>query len=98
MEYFKLPFAGYRQDNDASIDGSYSRYRSSSPYGADFLGYVRYLNLSSSSVYASNSDYSRTLGLSVRCFKNSYVAPTNTYALIFDSQSGSEVATRYTTS
>ena len=49
----------------------------------------------SSRVKAANVS-NRALGFSVRCFKDSYVAPTNTYTLTFDSQSGSEVATRYT--
>ena len=42
------------------------------------------------------NDYDlRAEGISIRCFKNTYEVPT-TYTLTFDSQSGSEVAPRYT--
>ena len=92
MDYFKLPFAGYRYYNDASLNGqgSYGYYWSSSPLSASSNG-ARGLSLDSSDVYASSySD--RAYGYSVRCFKDSYVAPIS-YTLTFDSQGGDEVAT-----
>ena len=75
MDYFKLPFAGYRYYNDASLNsrGSYGYYWSSSPYSAS-SNIARYLSLDSSNVYADHDD-DRAYGDSVRCFKDSYVAP-----------------------
>lgn len=91
MNYFKLPFAGYRDGSSASLysQGSYGYYWSSSPLSAGSY-YARYLGLSSSNVGADGSYY-RALGYSVRCFKDSYVASPSTYTLTFDSQSGSIV-------
>ncbi len=94
---FNIPFAGNRNHYYASLynQGARGYYWSSSPYGVDHPDRVRYMDLDSSRVKAANVS-NRALGFSVRCFKDSYVAPTNTYTLTFDSQSGSEVASRYT--
>ena len=92
MNYFKLPFAGYRYYGSASLYdlGSYGFYWSSSPSSASSK-YARRLYLGSSNVDADDYD-NRADGLSVRCFKDSYVAPIS-YTLTFDSQGGDEVAT-----
>ena len=92
MSYFQIPFAGVRSYYDASLNnqGSNGYYWSSSPNSAG-SNYARYLSLNSSSVLANDTS-SRALGLSVRCFKDTYEAPT-TYTLTFDSQGGDEVAT-----
>ena len=88
MDYFKLPFAGSRHYYDASLNyqGSYGYYWSSSP-GSASSDYARLLRLSSSNVRASNSYY-RALGFSVRCFKDSYVAPIS-YTLELHANGGS---------
>ena len=76
--YFKLPFAGYRDPWE--LGGTIVRqevvggYWSSSPHSD--LNYVYKLSLSnSSSIFASNYTV-KSDGYSVRCFKDSYVAPT----------------------
>ena len=94
MNYFQLPLAGYRDGADTSsfFQESYGMYWSSSPSSASSDA-ARLLLISSSDVDANRNLY-RAYGDSVRCFKDSYVAPT-TYSLTFDSQNGSEVATRY---
>jgi len=75
---FKLPFAGYRDNWNASLNnqGSDGYYWSSSPYSASSY-YARRLYLSSSYVGADAINY-RAGGFSVRCFKDSYVAPSFT--------------------
>ena len=80
---FKLPFAGRRNYSDASLNlqGSYGFYCSSSPFSAS-SNLARFLLLDSSYVYA-DSIYSRADGVSVRCFKDSHVAPS-TYTLKLD--------------
>ena len=87
----KLPFAGSRYYEDASLynHGSFGLYWSSSPSDSDNPDSARTLYLYSSDVRAIYN-YNRAVGLSVRCFKDSYDAPT-IYTLIFDSQGGSEV-------
>ena len=77
-----MPFAGYRNYSDASLDNqeSYGFYWSSS-YSSDYPGDARYLYLDSSNVYA-DGDGSRALGSSVRCFKDSYVAPDSSWTII----------------
>ena len=85
---FKLPFAGRRDFSSADLEsqGSYGYYWSSSPYGSDNPILARYLRLDSSSVNASSRS-ARAFGLSVRCFKDSYVAPS-TYTLELDANGG----------
>ena len=89
----KLPFAGYRIYSTADLkhQGSFGLYWSSSPHSAG-SNLARLLNLDSSYVRAVSSSR-RAIGLSVRCFKDSYVAP-KTYTLTFDSQGGSEVTSQ----
>lgn len=83
MEYFKLPFAGYRQYYDASLNGqeSYGVYWSSSPYSADDPNFARCLGLILSIVGANNNN-DRAFGYSVRCFKDTYEVPS-TYIVRF---------------
>ena len=80
---FLLPMAGYRNYSDASLSnqGSFGLFWSSSPSSAG-SNYARRLGLDSSYVYANLSDY-RAFGFSVRCFKDSSLAP-NTYTLELD--------------
>ena len=88
MDYFKLPFAGIRDYSDASLSdqGSNGGYWSSSPDWASSK-YARSLVLDSSSAYANYNDY-RAYGYSVRCFKDSYVAPTISYSLELHANGG----------
>ncbi|MBR4567497.1 hypothetical protein IKO18_03550 [bacterium] len=82
QEYFKLPFAGGRNSSTADLkaQGSYGYYWSSSPYSAGSSS-ARTLDLDSSYV---DADYinGRAYGLSVRCFKDSYVASPETSNLV----------------
>ena len=89
MDYFKLPFAGGRNYYGASLNGqgSYGYYWSSSPSSASSNN-ARYLYLDSSSVYA-NDYYYRANGFSVRCFKDSCVAPSISYTLELHANGGS---------
>ena len=89
MDYFKLPFAGDRSYYDASLNdqGSYGYYWSSSPNSAS-SNIARDLYLGSSSVDASYLS-NRAYGLSVRCFKDSYVAPSISYTLELHANGGS---------
>ena len=82
MNYFKLPFAGYRNLSNASLyyQGSYGLYWSSSPYSAG-SNYARLLGLLSSDVRAYNNGR-RAFGRSVRCFKDSYVASPESSNLV----------------
>ena len=93
MKYFKLPFAGLRNCSSAGLvsQGSIGYYWSSSPYGSDYPDIARGLYLDSSLVNASDYGH-RAYGFSVRCFKDSYLAPQS-YNLTFNSQGGSEVVT-----
>jgi hypothetical protein len=78
-----IPFAGRRSSSYASLDlqGSYGIYWSSSPYGSSNPNRASSLDLNSSNVNANNG-YERAYGLSVRCFKNSYVAPDPNWTVI----------------
>ena len=82
MTYFKLPFAGDRSYStaDPSSQGSDGYYWSSSPHSAGSYR-ARYFRLKSSRVYAYDV-YNRAPGLSVRCFKDSYVASPETSNLV----------------
>jgi hypothetical protein len=70
----KMPFAGYRsRDNGAfSYGGSYGRYWSSSPNGANGYNLGFY-----SSYIGPSSNYGRAIGFSVRCFKNDALVAVN---------------------
>lgn len=87
---FKLPFAGRRKLSDASLEhqGSYGFYWSSSPLSPLSVSSasVRTLSLDSYQVNAGSISY-RAIGISVRCFKNSDIAP-RTYDLEFDANGG----------
>ena len=74
-----MPFAGSRTYQAAALSSQGSRwiYWSSSPYG----NRSRCLFLNSSSVTADSLDY-RSRAFSVRCFKNSYVAPDSSWTVI----------------
>ena len=88
QEAFLLPRAGTRNYSSASLDiqGSDGYYWSSSPYGSSDPYSARRLYLGSSDVYADDND-NRAYGFSVRCFKDSYVAPS-TYTLELDANGG----------
>ena len=83
IETFKLPFAGYR-DYDSSVygQGGNGGYWSSSPYDDSSSLYFLF---DSSNIGQDGSR--RAYGLSVRCFKDSYEAPS--FHLFFESNSGS---------
>ena len=89
MDYFKLPFAGGRNYYGASLNGqgSYGYYWSSSPSSASSDS-ARRLYLGSSNVNA-NFNLDRAYGYSVRCFKDSYVAPSISYTLELHANGGS---------
>lgn len=83
MNKFYIPFAGGRDYSTAGLklQGSNGGYWSSSPYGSVYPSYARVLDLYSSSVYADNRSR-RAFGLSVRCFKDSYVASPESSNLV----------------
>ena len=83
QEYFKLPFAGGRNSSTADLkaQGSNGLYWSSSPLGSARPYGAHPLALGSSLVDAHGSN-SRANGLSVRCFKDSYVASPETSNLV----------------
>lgn len=84
MEYFKLPFAGFRGYFSAFLNGQGfdGIYWSSSPYGSDDPNRrARRLYLGSSLVRADDYEY-RAHGYSVRCFKDTYEVPS-TYIVRF---------------
>ena len=85
---FKLPFAGGRDCYDASLydQGSYGYYWSSSP-SYIYTNILRF----DSSVVRSDYETFRVLGTSVRCFKNTYEAPSFTIEL--DANGGEVVET-----
>ena len=78
-----IPFAGYITDLTAQFrsKGSYGGYWSSSPSGSDYPNKSLFFYLNSSSVGADSSN-NRAYGLSVRCFKNSFVVPTSSWTVI----------------
>ena len=74
-----MPFAGYRDYSTANIgsQGSVGSYWSSSSYNSVARGFY----LDSSNVSA-DSNYYRTYGYAVRCFKNSFEKPTSSWTVI----------------
>ena len=77
----KLPFTGRRNYNDADVYdvGSDGRYWSSTPGDAD-NAYRFYFHSS----YVSPQDRSyRSIGYSVRCFKDSPVVPTSSWTKLY---------------
>lgn len=77
-----MPFAGYRDYSTADLknQGSYGLYWSSSPDSSSSANAYN-LRIGSGTVYTEYWNY-RALGLSVRCFKNSYVEPTSSWTVI----------------
>lgn len=83
MDYFYISFAGSRYYSNATLDGqgSYGNYWSSSPSDSDHPYGARYLSLYSPYVLADNGGR-RGFGVSVRCFKDSYVASPESSNLV----------------
>lgn len=77
----KLPFAGHRSYSSASVNyqGSYGRYWSSSRYDASNANNL-YIG---SSTLNPKSSYFRTLGFSVRCFKDTPTIPTSSWTKLY---------------
>ena len=82
--YLKLPFAGYRANNNASASyqGSYGFYWSSSYYNTS-NAYDLTLGLGSPAIQPQDNKY-RTNGFPIRCFKNYPVTPDNSRTQIYD--------------
>lgn len=79
--YLKLPRAGYRLYNSASVSdgGSWGHYWSYTSYGSTN---ARSLYNGSSIIDASWSEY-RASWLSIRCFKNVSVTPTSSWTKLY---------------
>jgi hypothetical protein len=79
--YLKMPKAGWRSSSSSNVldAGSTGYYWSSTPYTAD-SAYRLWFDLSSLS---PNSGYSRTYGISVRCFKNTPVIPDSNWTTLY---------------
>ena len=76
-----MPLAGYRNRSDATLDSqwTYGYYWSSSP-SEYFTDYAYSLYFESSS--KQNAQFPRAHCVSVRCFKDSYVTPDSSWAVI----------------
>ena len=72
QEDFKIPFAGYRNLNDAKVYdmGKFANLWSSSPYVGNDI--ARYFTLSPNGANAGSYDF-RAYAYSLRCFKDSYL-------------------------
>ena len=81
---FKIPLAGYRNYDGASLNTQnlHGRYLSSSPSGSSNPNRMRSARFDPPSVNTVGNYY-RTYGLSIRCFKDSPKAP-ETLTLTFD--------------
>ena len=79
--YLKMPKAGYRDYSILSFisRGSAGFYWSSTPYDAD---YAYYLYFDTAHVDPQGAYY-RSLGFSVRCFKNSPTIPTSSWTVLY---------------
>ena len=86
--YLKMPLAGDRISSSSNVggQGTSGRYRSSTPYSTNKAYFVE----AYSSTIQRQSMAARTFGLSVRCFKNTPVAPDNDWTMLYD---GSSIAT-----
>ena len=84
QQKFNFSFPSYRYRLDASLkdQGTQGFYWSSSPYGSDHPERARFLDMKSSKVRVSNEGGYRATGISVRCFKNDYVADPETTNLV----------------
>lgn len=77
----KLPFAGYRYYYDASVRNTGSEwYYWASSY--PWAGYSYNLELKSGTINPTNSFY-RSLGYTIRCFRNSPVTPTSSWTKLY---------------
>ena len=90
QQKFNFSFPSYRYRLDASLQyqGTYGFYWSSSPYGSGHPERARFLDLQSSKVRVSNEGGYRATGISVRCFKDSYVAPAQEFDVTFEPNNG----------
>lgn len=79
--YLKMPFAGYRSRSSAGVDyqGAYGNYWSASAFG----NVAHHLYFYSSTFIFRNYS-NRTWGYSLRCFKNTSVAPDSSWAILYD--------------
>ena len=77
----KLPFAGFRSNSSAGVasQGKYGCYWSSSHYNATN---AYDLSFTKATLYPQNYGY-RTLGYSVRCFKNTPTIPTSSWTKLY---------------
>lgn len=84
--YLKMPMAGYRNYGNAGVDlvGFFGFYWSSISSSAN-NAYVLFFSSSSFNL----DDSGRSLGLSVRAFKDTPVIPTSSWTTLYD---GSSVA------
>ena len=80
--YLKMPKAGRRDYNNANVYyvGSDGNYWSSTPYNASN---AYSLLFDSSSIYPQY-DIGRSLGFSVRCFKDFSVVPDSSWTTLYD--------------
>lgn len=78
-----MPFAGYRDygDGDVYDQGGSAYYWSSSPRGRYTPEYAWGLYFDPDYVNPSD-DYYRAYGQSIRCFKDSYVTPDSSWAVV----------------
>ena len=83
--YLKMPMAGYRDYNNATIHNvmSWGVYWSSTPYDTNFA-----YSLLFSSESRTPYDYSyRTVGYSIRCFKDTPIIPTSSWTTLYNGSS-----------
>lgn len=82
MTYLKMPPAGNRyEDASTASQGTNGLYWSSSAPSDG--NYANMLYFTSDSVYATTTD-SRSDGMSIRCFKNSPVAPDSSWTRLYN--------------
>lgn len=83
--YLKMPMAGYRDYINAIISNvmSLGGYWSSTPYDTNFA-----YSLLFSSESRTPYDYSyRTVGYSIRCFKDTPIIPTSSWTTLYNGSS-----------
>jgi len=80
--YLKMPMAGYRDYNDATVTsaGSRGHYWSSTPSSINNAFFLRF----GSSDFKPKLTSIRAIGLSVRCFKDIPVIPTASWTTLYD--------------
>ncbi len=87
-----IPFVGTRSFNSTAYAGTYGNYWSSSP--DDNANNARNFSLDADSLYADYDSY-RANGYSVRCFKNSYIKPPQSFTLTFDADANGWITTTW---